>query len=268
MLPVAANASLDLNIRRVGLDISQTNVKNGAAYYDSPIQALKADNQEFIKSTNDIALEYRAGDISWDNILFSEYGRTKLKPFEKPETTSENADKILLSSNLSYAYWKTDAIKFGPMAQAQYETEFTANDGDIPRRNIARANVGFAAFDHKIIKDLHLSGVYEYDFTYSADQISKTAAEIGWRMEYEIREGVKLSTDGYYRKYLGYSKFLGTDLERDFSATARLDTNLWGSLTLGPYAQYRIAKSRAAAHQASNFIIGLSFNYITKFGLM
>lgn len=255
-----------LNIRRIGLDLSKTSVENAAAYADSPIAVLKAADQELFKGIGDIALEYKKDKLSWNNSVFTEYGKTTLKPYNDVETSNENADKLLLSSDVSYACWSAAGFKFGPTGRLQYETEYTAN-GSVPRQNIARANAGFAVFDHPIVKDLHVAGVYEYDFTYSGETVSKLAAEFGWRLEYQLREGVKLSTDGYYREYLDYSMYVGTDLERDLSAVGRLDTNLWGDFTMGPYVQYRLAKSREADVYGSNFIVGISFSYITKFGL-
>ena len=84
-------------------------------------------------------------------------------------------------------------------------------------------------------------------------------------MEYAIRDGVKVSSDGYYREYFSYSGYVSTDLERDLSAVLRLDTNLWGHFTMGPYVQYRLAKARGADVYGSNLIVGISFNYITDF---
>ena len=40
---------LVLNIRRIGLDMSKTAVRHAGEYQDSPISALSADSQEFIK---------------------------------------------------------------------------------------------------------------------------------------------------------------------------------------------------------------------------
>ncbi len=260
----ARETVLFLNIRRIGLELSKTQVRNTAEYTDSPIQALKATSQDFIKGIADMALEYRKNKFKWDNSLFMEYGQTTLKPYDGPETSDENADKILLASDLSYACWEFGGFKFGPMVGVQYETEFV---GD-PRQNIVRSNVGISLFDHHVLKSLYLAGVHEYDFTYAHEQTSKLGVELGWRVEYKIRDGVKLSTNGYYREYLDYSRYVSTDLERDLSAVLRLDTNLWGNFTMGPYAQYRLAKSRGADVYGSNFIIGISFNYITRFGLL
>ena len=271
VLPVAANAAdgreLTLDIRRIGLDLSKTDVRHSAEYSDSPIQALKADDQEFVKGVWDTVLEYKIDDLKWDNSLFMEYGRTKLEKYTGETVTNENADKILLSSDLSWARWHWGDLKFGPMARAAYETEFQAS-GDAPRQNVFRASAGLSLFDHPIIKSLYLVGVYEYDFTYSDHKVNKSAVEAGWRLEYQVREGVKLSTNGYYREYLSYSEYVGTDVERDFNAVARMDTNLWGNFTMGPYVQYRRAKSRESDVYGSNFQIGISFSYIMKYGII
>ena len=262
--------NLVLNIRRIGLEWSKTQVRNSADYQDSPVSALKADSQDFIKGVFDTALEYNKKRFQWDNSLFMEYGETKLKPYNEPETISENADDILLSSNLSYACWDFSGFKFGPTVRTAYDTEFKTT-GDSPRQNIIRSSAGISLFDNAIIKSLYLTGVHEYDFTDydSTDRpISKLAAEVGWRLEYQVREGVKLSTNGYYREYLSYSVYEATDLERDLSAVVRMDTNLWGDLTMGPYVQYRRARARGVDVYGSNFIMGISFNYITSFGLL
>ena len=271
LLPCGAFADdgekLDLNVRRIGLEWSKTTVRHAAEYQDSPVSALKADSQDFFKGIFDTALQYSKGRFQWDNTLFMEYGETTLKPYNTPETVSENADDIILSSDLSYACWEFSGIKLGPTVRGAYDTEFKST-GDAPRQNILRANGGISLFDNEIIKSLYLTGVYEYDFTYAGQQTSKLAAELGWRLEYEIRDGVKLSTNGYYREYLSYSEYVPTDLERDLSAVVRLDTNLWGDLTMGPYVQYRRARARGVDVYGSNFVMGISFNYITSFGLI
>lgn len=263
---VQSNEALKLNVRRIGLEWSKTQIRNAAEYQNSPVSALKADTQDFIKGVFDTALEYTNNRFQWDNTLFMEYGETELKPYDEEPTISENADDILLSSNLSYACWEFSGFKFGPTVRAAYDTEFKSDD--VPKQNIIRTNAGISLFDNEIVKSLYLTGVHEYDFTYSDKKISKLAAEVGWRLEYQLREGVKLSTNGYYREYLSYSVYEATDLERDFSAVVRMDTNLWGDLTMGPYLQYRRARARGVDVYGSSFIMGISFNYISSFGLI
>ena len=268
---MAANAAdgkeLYLDIRRIGLDLSKTDVRHAAEYQTSPVQALKADDQEFIKGVWDTALEYKIGDLNWNNSLFMEYGKTTLEKYNGDKITNENADKILLSSDLAWARWHMGDLKFGPLARASYQTEFEAS-GDAPRQNIIRVNAGLSLFDHPIIKSLYITGLYEYDFTYKDNPINKGAVEGGWRLEYKIRDGVKVSTNGYYREYLTYSAYEDTDLKRDFSADLRLDTNLWNNFTMGPYVQYRRAKARGVDVYGSNLMVGISFNYIVKYDLM
>ena len=267
-IAVAADGrELYLDVRRIGLDLSKTDVRHAAEYQNSPVQALRADDQEFIKGVWDTALEYKVGDLNWDNSLFMEYGKTAIKPYNGDRIVNENADKILLASDLAWARWHFGDFKFGPMARAAYQTEFRAS-GMAPRQNIIRVNAGLSLFDHPIIKSLYLTGLYEYDFTYKHNPVNKGAAEAGWRLEYEVREGVKFSTNGYYREYLTYSSYEDTDLRRDFSADLRMDTNLWSSFTMGPYVQYRRAKARGTDVYGSNFMIGISFNYIMKYDLM
>lgn len=258
------DSKLQFSVRRIGLDWSKTQVQNAEEYQNSPVSALNATSQDYIKGVFDTILEYTENKFKWDNSLFMEYGRTTLKPYNAPPTTDENADKILYSSDLSYECWEFSGLKFGPTVRAAYETQF-ADSEESPRQNIVRSSAGISLFDHDIIKSLYLTGIHEYDFTYAHQQNSKLGAEFGWRLEYAIRKGVKFSADGYYREYFSYSGYVPTDLERDLSAVVRFDTNLWGAFTMGPYVQYRLAKARGAEHYGSNLILGVSFNYITDF---
>lgn len=253
----------NLDIRRIGLDWTNTSIRNPGEYANSTVAAMKASDQDNINGVFDVALEYGFNRFKWDNSLFVEYGKQTIKPYDEPRSVDESADKILLSSDLAYACWDFDSFKLGPIVRGQYETEFAGN----PRRNIIRPNAGFSLFDHDIFKSLYVVGVYEYDFTYSDEKVNKSAVETGWRVEYEIREGVKFTSDGYYRKYLSYSQYVGEDLKNDFFAVVRLDTNLWGDLTMGPYVKYRRIHSRQAENYGANTSVGISFNYIHNFDL-
>ncbi len=264
---VATNKTLQLDVRRIGLELSKTTVSNAQQYSDSPVSALNASSQDYIKGVLDTVLEYNKNKFKWDNGLFAEYGRTTLRPYNGPTTTDQNADKITLSSDLSYACWDFVGLKLGPTVRGAYDTQFRDN-ADAPRQNIIRTSAGISLFDHKILKTLYVTGLYEYDFTYAGAQTSKDGMEAGWRAEYVIRDGVKFTTNGYYREYFEYSDYVPTDLKRDLSAIVRLDTNLWGNLTMGPYVKYRLAKARGVDVYGSNFMVGVSFNYINKFNLM
>lgn len=259
-------STLNLNIRRIALELSSTEVKHAQQYQDSPITQFTADSQTVIKGTADIALEYERDVLRWDNRLFAEYARTKLKPADEPADTNESADKILFTSTYAHKVWTVDQAYVGPFAEAEYQTEFKRNK-PAPRQKVARGKVGIKLFDGVVFKDLYVAGVGEYDMTYDPE-VAKSAVEAGFRLENELREGVKFYADGYYRKYLSYSEYVGSDLEYDLNITARMDVALNSTLSMGPYVSYRRGRSRAADVDASNFMIGLSFSYTDLFNLI
>jgi len=257
--PAEKPSTLKANLRRLGLDFSSTEVKNAKYYQDSPVSQFNADSQTVIKGVFDGALEYDRSNLNWTNSLLLEYGKTKLKPVNGPDTTNESADQILLTSEYTHKLWSYKTLDFGPFVSAGYQTEFTDSQ-DAPRTKILRGKAGVKLFNGNILKDLYIAGVYEYDMTYS-DRVSKSAGEIGWRAEYTLRDGVLFSTDGYYRDYLSYSRYVAEDLEYDLKATARMDVNLMNNLTFGPYVSYRQGKSRGSDKRASNTQIGVSLTY-------
>ncbi len=254
------------NMRRLGLQISSTEVDNAGEYQNSPVSALNSDSQTLINGIFDFVLEHERENMRWDNSVFLNYGKTKIKPYNQPSETTENEDEILLTSDYMYKMMKVRDMDLGPFASIAYQTEFTSNDG-APRMKVIRGKTGPKLFSGDIIKELYLAAVGEYDITYSDDRTTKFALETGWRLEYDVREGVKMSTDGYFRKYLAYSKYVGTDLKYDLNLTARMDVDMTKNFTFGPYISYRQAKSREAQKKGSNFMIGLSLAYKELFHL-
>lgn len=275
LISVSANAEENplnqpewrLNFRRVGLELSSTKVSNAKEYENSPVTQLNADNQSLIKGVFDGVLEYETNKYRWDNSLFLNYGRTKIKGHQEGDVseTNENEDKILLSSDYTYKTWKYRGMDLGPFASLAYQTEFTRNE-DAPRMKVFRGKSGLKLLSGKVIEELYVAGVGEYDITYS-DHVSKFALETGWRLGHVLRDGVKFSTDGYFRKYLSYSQYIGTDLEYDLNVTARMDVDITDTLTFGPYISYRLAQSREASSHASNLMIGVSLSYKNLFHL-
>ncbi len=262
----ASAPTLKANFRRVGLELSSTTITHSREYQNSPVTALSSDSQTVVKGVFDFMLEYNRENMQWNNGIYAEYGKTKVKPVNQPTETNENADKILLSSDYAHKLYEFNGVKFGPMATAEYQTEFTAND-NAPRTKVLRGKAGLKLFDGDVIKSLYIAAVGEYDMTYDP-HVSKSAAEFGWRLEDSPRDGVQYSTDGYFRRYLSYSHYIGTDLIYDLNATARMDVQLNATLTFGPYMSYRYARSREAHVSGSNFTIGVAFTYKDLFNLM
>lgn len=263
MTPTVLNA----NFRRIGLDLSSTEVRHSQNYANSPVSQLSADSQTVVKGVFDFVLEYETNYFRWDNSVFAEYAKTKLKPENQPADTNESADKILFSTNYTQKIWDFDGGHIGPFVDGAYQTEFTKNNG-APRISVLRGKAGLKLFDGVMFKDLYAAGVGEYDMTYHPDNVSKTAGEVGYRIEKELREGVKFSSDGYYRRYFSFSRYNAEDLRYDLNVTARMDVNLYSCLTVGPYVSYRRAHRRGTDVAGSNFMIGLSFSYIDLFNLI
>ena len=91
-------SELRLNVRRIGLELSSTEVSNSEEYENSPVSQLNTDSQSVIKGLLDIVLEYDHEKMRWDNSIFLNYGKTKIKPRNEFAETTENEDKILLTS--------------------------------------------------------------------------------------------------------------------------------------------------------------------------
>ena len=261
-------SNLRANFRRVALDIASTEVQNGEYYTDNPNSKLSADSQTMIKGVFDFVLEYEQPQWQWNNSLFAEYGRTKLRPANGNDTTSEDADKILLSSDYNRKMWRFEAdnADIGPFASIAYQTEFKPNK-PAPRQKVFRGKTGMKIFNGNIIKELYAAAVAEYDMTYSDRKNTKSAYEIGWRTEYVQSDQVKFQFEGYFRDYLSYSEYVYTDLKYELSAIARMDVKIRNNFSLAPYIQYFQGEARGVGKTGSNFMIGLSFAYSELFGL-
>ncbi len=253
------------NFRRVALEMSSTQVSNAEQYQDSPSSKLSADSQTVFKGVFDFSLENEQLDAQWNNSLFMEYGKTKLKEADGTKTTNENADKILLSTDYARKVWRYEEADVGPFVNLGYQTEFTANN-DSPRTQIIRGKGGIKLFNGVYIKELYAAIVEELDLTYSKSD-TKTAYEIGIRSEYPLRDGVKFQLDGYFRDYVYYSRYVGTDFRYEFDITGRMDVKITDTLSLAPYINYYQAQDRQTPVKGSNFIIGVALSFSNIFDL-
>ncbi len=266
---LAENADGDqwnLNLREISLSYSNTSVGNAKEYRNSPISQFSMDSQYNIVGTLDSLLDYTNDIGMWRNNLLLNYGKVKIKPVDGPNETTESADKIWLSTEYAFKTWQVSDFDVGPFGQMAFQTEFTANQ-DSPRYKVVSAREGIKAFEGTYIKELYGALVEEYDFTYSHDKNTKLAWEIGARLEYPLREGVKLTGTARYTDYFHYSKYVGTDLTYDLDVTGKFEVNLTDTITFAPYASYRRGKARAAHRSGDNFVIGLALKYADLFHL-
>lgn len=247
------------NLKKASLEVSSTDVKNAKEYKNSPDSRLSSDSETVTKGVFDFSLDYNQADYLWSNSLFAEYGKTKIKPVDGPDVTSENSDKILLSTDYSRKVWRFWDADVGPFARAEYQTEFEKND-DAPLTKIARGLAGMKMFEGQYIKEFYVAGVGEYDFTYS-DHVSKYGYQIGLKAEYPFREGVKFDVDTYFRDFVGYSRYNAKDFEYEFNFTGRMLVNIYNNLAFGPYVQYLRAQDRGSKKYGSSTIIGVAVDY-------
>jgi hypothetical protein len=250
---------LRANLKKAALEFSSTEVKNAEQYEDSPNSRLSGDSETVTKGLFDFVLEYEQPKYQWNNSLFMEYGKTKLKPIDGPDVTSENSDKILLTSDYARKVWQYWDADVGPFGSLGYQTEFSPND-DAPRTKTLRAKAGIKLFNGKYIKELYAAAVGEEDFTYSTTT-AKSAYEIGLKAEYQLREGVKFELESMFRDYLTYSSYEATDFTYELDTTARMMVDLSNNLALGPYIQYLQAKDRGSANYGSSTIIGVTLSF-------
>lgn len=253
-------------LKKAGLELSSTEVKNSEEYKDSPNSELSGDSETVTKGIFDFSLINQQEKFKWDNNLFMEYGKTKLRPKEGPNVENETADKILLSTDYSRKVWRYWDADVGPFANLAYQTEFDPND-DAPRTKIARATTGIKMFDGPIIKNMYAAAVGEYDFTYSNDKTSKFAYEIGLEAAYPLREGVTCNLDSYFRDYVAYSSYNARDFEYELSVKADMMVDVYHGLAIGPYVQYFRATDRGSSKYGSSTIVGVEASFGGSWGL-
>lgn len=252
-------SSLKANLKRLALKYTQNSVTNREE--DENYPDFSSDEETMISGVFDGNLEYNNANLIWINSLFMEYGKTKTTE-GNTTTSSEKDDQILLTSDYIHKMWNLEQGVVGPFASLGYETEFTTfeEDGEDYRTKIVRAKAGIKLYDGTYFKDLYLAAVEEADLTYD-DSNMKTAAETGYAFEYQLREGVKFISDGYYRQYFVYDMYKATDYKYELKFNNRLGVALAGGFSLAPFADYHMAKTRGARKSRSDTTVGVALEY-------
>lgn len=247
-------------LKKAGLEFTSTEIKNSEEYADSPNAELSGDSETVTKGIFDFSLINQQEHFKWDNNLFMEYGKTKLKPKDGPNIENETADKILLSTDYSRKTWQYWDAYIGPFVNLGYQTEFEPND-DAPRTKIVRGMTGLKLFDGTYIESLYAAVVGEYDFTYRDDKTSKLAYEVGLKAVYPLREGVDFNLDTYFRDYVVYSSYNPKDFEYELSVKGNMMVDVYNGLKVGPYIQYFRAQDRGSRKFGSSTIVGVEASF-------
>ena len=263
--PEESASSLKANLKRLALEYNQNSVSNKDEDDDYP-GTFNSDEQENFTGLFDGNIEYATKNMVWLNSLFMEYGKSKTT--EKGVTTdSENADKILLTTDYTHKVWLLEEGFVGPFVSLGYQTEFTTfegADGDDYRTQILRAKAGMKLYEGKHFKELYAALVEEADFTYGS-AVMKTGGEVGYQFEYELRDGVKFVSDGYYRRFFEYDKYERTDYEYEAETNNRIDVAIVNGFSFAPFVDYRNAKTRGAKKSRADTTVGIALGYNTSY---
>ena len=254
------------NLKKAGIELSSTKIKNSEEYRDSPNAELSGNSESLVKGIFDFSLINQQSAYKWDNNLFMEYGKTKVHQNDGPAIENETADKILLSTDYALKMWRYWDADVGPFVQLAYQTEFKPND-DAPRTKVIRGMTGLKMFDGPIIKNMYAGLVGEYDFTYKHDKTYKWAYELGLDATYPLREGINFNFNTYFRDYFEYSKYNPHDFDYEWNTKADMMVDIYNGLAMGPYIQYFRAKDRGSNKFGSSTIIGVEGSYGGSWGL-
>ena len=266
---------LELELKQLAVSITSTEVHNSSPTFSSA--RISGDSQTAIQGKLDFDARYFLPKFLWTNNLLMEYGKTSVRPRDKEEIVTENSDKISLISDLTYRLWKVDedfigGFEAGPFVNLGYETEFDAPEIEIEegvkergnRKQILRGKAGAKLFEGKYLKELYAAYVFERDFTYTPET-NREAFEAGFRVEAEIREGVKFVAWSYFRDYLSYSEENISDLDYESESEIRLDVKLWNNLSIAPFVNYYCASAQHFNCVAENWYTGITISYSTFF---
>ncbi len=262
---VEKNSSLKANLNRLAFEYNQNSISNKDEDADYP-GTFNSDEQEVFTGIFDGNIEYATDNMVWLNSLFMEYGKNKTT--EKGETTtSEKADKILLTTDFTHKTWQLEEGIVGPFVSLGYQTEFTtftADDGNDYRTKILRGKTGMKLYEGKHFKELYAAMVEEADFTYG-DTNMKTGAEVGYKFETPVRDGMNFVSDGFYRHFFVYSQYERTDYKYELEFNNRLDVDIVNGFNFAPFVNYHLAKSRGASKSRSDTTVGIALGYKNSF---
>ncbi len=263
LLPSAAGAydeyGMYANFKRVGLDLATNKVSNYREYENSPNTEINENTQGVLKGVFEFAFEYEQPAYRFDNMIYAEYGKSRIHNNPGEKNYIENADKLLLTSEYIYKlrHFSNNA-DLGLLANVAYQTEFTT-DSAARRQKIVRAMQGLKMINGtKGITDFHLAAVEEFDLTYARED-TKTAWQIGFTYKYPFADKYRFEFETYYRDYLGYSHYEETDFRYEFFAIAKLNMMVSDKFFVEPYVSYFRAEDREHNKAASNFVVGAAF---------
>lgn len=256
-----------LDLKRLALNVTSTNVHHATEYDGFADARLTADNQTSVQGSLNFKADYFGKIYLWSNGLLAEYGKNTIEQADGTKLTTESADRIIADTSYTLRLWNVQdflgGFEAGPYILAAYETEFNKT-GDAPLKKVLRGEGGAKLFEGKYIKSLYLSGLFEEDFTYP-----EHSTKLGWTAGFEInapiREGVKAMFKGIWRDYLHESKRQPTDLDYSLELDARMEVLVWKNFSVAPFINYFMAKGKYVHEKGQNIYVGVAFSFSKLF---
>ncbi len=252
-----------VELKKLAFDLTNTEVKHAQDYQGFSDARLTSDSQTSVRGAWDSIADYHTTHFVWNNELWMDYGRTKIRPVEGDTITNENADRILAQTGYTQRLWKVNdflgGFEAGPFATVGYQTEFT-KPHHANRTRVWRGTAGAKLFDGKYLKKLYVALVGERDLTYNP-HANKLAWEAALELEAPVREGVKFKTGALFRDYLNESHRQPNDLDWEFVADARLDVEVYKNLFVAPFISYYTAQGKYVAPRGENVYVGVSVSF-------
>ncbi len=253
----------ELNLKKVGLNLSATEVKNAQDYQSVPNPQLTGDSQVIIQGLLNVNAARYGNLFLWNNELFAQYGKTRIRPSDGTAARNTiNANIILLTSELNARLWSSSILggfEAGPYGGISYQTEFSSQVG-LPLKKLLRGNGGVKVFDGKYIKSLYAAGFAEEDFTYNPAS-EKFGCEAGLKLEYQVRDGVKILLSGLGRRYIHESKKYPSDLKYEAQGDLRMEVMMNNNLAIAPFIQYYTAQGKYIDSRGESTYIGVTLSF-------
>ncbi len=253
-----------LNLREIAFQFSNIQVNNAAEFSNISNAKLRSNSQILVQGSGKLYSEYRTSRLQLDNGVSAAYGKVTIRPTSGDTVTNESVDQILLDNELRYRNTRFSMLGggiMGPFVTAQYDTEFSPQDG-VPKRKILRGKAGYKLYEGSTVKDFYAAAVTEEDFTYSNSVHTQYGWETGYKLTFPIHNGlIELKTEGYYRNLIRTRSDTVYDLKNELELKANLDVTLVDNLKMGPYVDYYRVTGKLLDGAASNFLFGIELSY-------
>lgn len=250
----------EVDLYRLAINSSVTQINNQQYYTNFPDARLKGTSQLFVEGFLDFWVNYYRPKFVFFNNLNSEYGKLIYKPLNMPSYMNKTIDTILLSSDFTYRLFRIKHIgEVGPFLQIAYQTEFEPAEG-MKRRHIAREIAGLKIFNGKFVRDIHFAGFNENDLA-GESKYHAAGYQAVAKLHFDINKSTRFYIYSNYRRYLynaldnAYRPYTQLEVE------ARLDTELWGRLSMAPFVKYYEILGENLVRKGTNLFAGISIAF-------